>query len=69
MQQHGYPEYTKHKAEHVTLTNQALQIQKDFKAGKSLPSNLLMFLKDWLMKHICGDDKKYGPYFNSKGVK
>jgi len=26
------------------------------------------FLKDWLTKHILAVDKKYGAFFNSKGV-
>lgn len=69
MTQHAYPNLTKHKGEHAALVKQALEIQKDFKAGKALPQNLLQFLKDWLMKHIAGDDKQYGPFLNSKGVK
>jgi len=27
------------------------------------------FLSDWLKTHIVGSDKKYGPFFNSKGLK
>lgn len=69
MQQHNYPAFAKHKTEHISLTNQALQIQKDFHAGKALPSNLLQFLKDWLLKHIGNEDKLYGPFLNSKGIK
>jgi hemerythrin len=26
------------------------------------------FLREWLKTHIAGSDKKYGPYFNSKGL-
>lgn len=69
MTQHGYPNLTKHKGEHAALVKQALDIQKDFKAGKALPQNLLQFLKDWLMKHIAGEDKQYGPFLNGKGIK
>lgn len=69
MQQHGYPAIDKHKGEHTALVKQALEIQKNFKEGKALPQNLLQFLKDWLMKHIAGEDKKYGPFLNGKGIK
>jgi hemerythrin len=30
---------------------------------------VLNFLKGWLVKHIQGTDKKYGPFLNAKGVK
>ena len=69
MQQHAYPAIAKHKVEHAALVKQALEIQKNFKEGKALPQNLLQFLKDWLMKHIVGEDKLYGPFLNSKGIK
>jgi len=69
MQQHGYSGLAKHKAEHAALVKQVLEIQKGFKEGKALPQNLLQFLRDWLMKHIVGEDKQYGPFLNTKGVK
>ena len=69
MQQYGYPGTAKHKAEHAALVKQVLDIQKNFKEGKALPQNLLQFLKDWLMKHILGEDKQYTSFFIGKGVK
>ena len=30
--------------------------------------DLMGFLKDWLIKHIKGTDKKYQAFFKSKGV-
>ncbi|MGO9013833.1 MAG: bacteriohemerythrin [Dissulfurispiraceae bacterium] len=69
MKESAYPEYTKHKFEHDALTKQALDLQKQFQEGKTvLTIELMQFLKDWLSKHILGTDKKYGPYFNSKGI-
>jgi hemerythrin len=26
------------------------------------------FLKNWLVKHILGTDKAYGPFINGKGI-
>jgi hemerythrin len=26
------------------------------------------FLKNWLIKHIQGSDKQYGPFLNAKGM-
>jgi hemerythrin len=69
MKDNAYPEYLKHKKEHDALTNQALELQKQFQNGKPvLTVELMKFLKDWLSNHILGTDKKYGPYLNSKGI-
>jgi len=69
MKEHAYPEYLKHKSEHDALTKQALDLQKQLQEGKPvLNVELMKFLKDWLSNHILGTDKKYGPFFNSKGI-
>lgn len=66
---HAYPAIYAHKAEHEKLVKQVLELQQKFKAGQPiLTSNVMTFLKDWLVKHIQGEDKKYGVYFNSKGI-
>ena len=68
--QHGYPDIAAHKKEHAGLTAQVLDVQKKYKAGSTstLSLEVLNFLKNWLIKHIQGTDKKYGPFLNAKGV-
>ena len=70
MQANGYPDLAKHKAEHDKFVSQVLDIQKKFaSAGNALLTlSTLSFLKDWLVKHIQGEDKKYGPFLNAKGI-
>ncbi|RNC70703.1 MAG: bacteriohemerythrin [Desulfuromonadales bacterium] len=69
MKQYGYPGFEEHKKEHNTLVLQVLDLQKQFQEGKAvLTQNVMTFLRDWLSKHIQGDDKKYGVYLNAKGV-
>jgi hemerythrin len=66
---HAYHETAAHKVEHEKLVRQVLELQSNFMAGKAiLTLDVMMFLKEWLMKHIQGDDKRYGVYLNSKGV-
>lgn len=69
MKQYGYPDVEAHKKEHNALVMQVLDLQKQFQEGKAvLTQNVMTFLRDWLSKHIQGDDKKYGVYLNGKGV-
>jgi len=69
MAQYSFPGLTLHKMEHEKLVKQVLDLQEKFKAGKPiLTLDVMNFLKDWLVKHIQGDDKKYGEYLNTKGV-
>lgn len=70
-QKYGYPEYAQHKKEHEDLTKQVLELKDKFDKDKLmcvLTIETMDFLKDWLKNHICGSDKKYGPFLNSKGV-
>lgn len=66
---HAYTGIAAHKVEHEKLVKQVLELQQKFKSGQPILTNtVMMFLKDWLVKHIQGDDKKYGNFFNSKGI-
>ena len=50
-------------------TNTRKLFQMAQEAGKSMMSvDLMHFLKDWLMVHILGTDKKYSEYLNGRGV-
>ncbi|MDD2851877.1 MAG: bacteriohemerythrin [Desulfuromonadaceae bacterium] len=69
MQANGYPELAKHQAEHDKFVKQVVDFQKKFQDGSAmLTMSVLSFLKDWLVKHIQGEDKKYGPFLNAKGI-
>ena len=69
MQANGYPDLVRHKGEHEKLVKQVLDLQKKFQAGGSvLTMTVMSFLKDWLITHIQGEDKKYGVYLNAKGI-
>jgi hemerythrin len=69
MKLHCYPEYERHKKEHNLLVMQVQDIQKKYQEGTAvLTQSVMSFLKDWLQKHIQGEDRSYGPFLNSKGV-
>ena len=69
MSKYSYPGYVKHKSLHDELVKQVLEIEKEFKSGKTVISqNVLNFLKKWLVEHIVGTDKLYTAFMNSKGI-
>ncbi|WP_456473297.1 bacteriohemerythrin [Desulfolithobacter sp.] len=65
---YGYPETSQHKEIHKKLVNQVVDFQNQFKAGAELDMSLLEFLKDWLVKHIMGTDKRYSDFLRQHGV-
>lgn len=70
MKKYEYPDYDLHKKEHEAFVQKVSEFYNDFKANKiTLSFEISVFLKNWLIKHICTVDRKYGPYFNNKGLK
>ncbi|MDF1611742.1 bacteriohemerythrin [Stygiobacter electus] len=66
---YGYPDAKIHAKQHNDLVQSVKKYVSDFESGKGvLPMEVMNFLRDWLLKHISGDDKKYSPFFNSKGL-
>ena len=68
--QTNYPDTAAHKKLHDDLTRQVLDVQKKYKSGATpvLSIEVMDFLKKWLVDHIQGTDKKYGPHLNGKGI-
>ena len=60
----GFPDVERHKEIHEDLTEQVVEIQEDFQESyrDSLSKDVMVFLSDWLKKHIMGEDKKYVEY-------
>ena len=69
MTAHGYPDYEKHKQEHKKLTEQVMDIQRQFEAGRiEMTMDVMRFLKGWLTNHIIDVDKRLGKFLSSKGL-
>ena len=68
-QKYDYPEYSRHKKEHDTLTWKVLDIRSRYASGEGVEtSEIFEFLKSWLENHLLNSDKKYSGFLNSKGV-
>ena len=65
-----YPAAAAHKREHDALTKQVLAVQTKFNSGETgtLSLEVMNFLRDWLVNHIQGSDKKYSPHLNGAGI-
>jgi len=68
MQKHGYPGFSGQKIAHDNLRKRVADSVAKYETGKVTTVEIMNFLKDWLIRHIQGSDKKYGPFLNSKGV-
>ena len=59
-----YPESALHKREHEFFVGQVRRFAGRFREDKdSLSTDVLRFLKDWTIKHIRVQDRKFGNYF------
>ena len=66
---HNYSGKDAHKEIHRKLVAQVVDFQNQFDSGeKDISLELMEFLKDWLIKHIKGTDKKYSSFLIDKGV-
>ncbi len=59
-----------HKAEHDNFINRISNLQTRIKTAPvvMLDLELMNFLSNWLITHIQGSDKKYGPRLNAHGI-
>ncbi|MGA2116402.1 MAG: bacteriohemerythrin [Bryobacteraceae bacterium] len=70
MQSHRFPGFERHKAEHDNLVKQVKDLQQAFRLGTaSISVEVMMFLQNWLVKHIMGMDKQYSAALQAAGVK
>jgi len=68
MQITEFPGYEQHCALHHELVHDVVVLQEKIHSGKAAISfELLQFLRNWLTKHILGEDMKYADFFAAGG--
>ena len=66
----GYPEIELHQKEHDDFEQEVSKFETDFNEGRqTLSMEIINFLSNWLLGHIKESDKKFGPFFNERGLK
>lgn len=70
MQKHHYPEFEEHKELHQQMIAEVERfVEQHKKEGHKSLAVVADFLKDWLIHHINGTDKKYSAHLRSNGVR
>lgn len=70
LEENGYPEYAKHKAQHEGFVAKVNEFKEKFEAGEEmLAIEVLDFISDWIYGHIMGVDRKYSAFLLERGVK
>jgi hemerythrin len=59
-----------HKMEHAGFVSRLSNLQERFKTAPiaMIDLELMNFLRNWLLTHIQGSDKQYGPRLNACGI-
>ncbi|WP_432735316.1 bacteriohemerythrin [Maridesulfovibrio sp. FT414] len=67
---YGYKHTAEHKILHEKFVKQVQDFDTALRSGKAkVTMEVMRFLKDWLINHIQGEDRKYTTFLNRKGVK
>jgi hemerythrin len=66
---YGYPEHERHSQAHDELRTKARELKAAFDRGETkLSVDVMLFLSNWLNRHILDEDKRYESYLAGKGV-
>ena len=67
---YGYPQKADHKVLHEKFVSQVMEFDSALRSGKAkVTMDVMHFLKDWLVQHIQGEDRKYTSFLNRHGIK
>ncbi len=69
MKKFNFPEFQLHRNEHLDFTDQTVaNLNKVITGDYQVAYEILEYLKQWLVNHIHGTDRKYIECFNENGL-
>ncbi len=70
MEEYGYPELETHREQHKDFRKKTVKFCMEAMAyKKSIPVDILEFLRNWWINHILKTDMGYKEFFNARGLK
>lgn len=63
MRMSNYPRFEEHKKEHASFVGRLSQEKLRLASGQPITLDMLHFLNEWLVRHICQSDKEYARYY------
>jgi len=70
LQKFNFLEAKKHRLDHRSYVKKISTFQQDvIRKPEIILEDLFEYLKEWWLYHIQVEDKRYGPFLSSKGVK
>ncbi len=64
----GFPGAADHHRSHQRLEEQVAELGERYRREPVIANDVFEFLRDWLIRHILGDDMVYASYFRALGV-
>lgn len=69
MRKYAYPDYESHRLEHIAFMRKTAELSMGTMVyKKTVPTEMLQYLKTWLVEHILVSDMKYKQFFEQKGI-
>lgn len=69
MEQISYPELEQHRSKHQEFKTRILEFNDEHKKGNVfLTSQVLAFLRDWIINHILDEDFRCKPHYEKAGL-
>ncbi len=68
-EKYAYPDAAQHQEVHESFVMKTIEFKQKIAAGeKTVTYDIMIFLRDWLIKHIQEEDFKYADYFREQEI-
>jgi hemerythrin len=70
LEKHDFPALEAHKQQHQAMIDEVGNLVSEYQQNADVTiEKTIIYLKEWLIRHINGTDKEYGGFLNERNVK